>query len=290
MRHPINRQFKRLCLAVALAIASGGGVCELTVLRADEVTTRYFEQLRSRRMFSVAEGYCLQQLSRKNLSPARRALFTIELSKTLSEHAKYTAGAEQADLWKRAAQTVGDFIKNDPRNPNRSWLEAQRALVAADKGNVLRWQAELYPDESKRSQLAGLALSEAVSQLNGVQKTLDDELRSSLGRAANDPEVISLYHKRMLLYETRLQLAATLLDRAKLFPVDSRERERFLVQADGWLKPLARGSQERNTTWDSKVLLAESSLLRNDVKQAERLLTNLNEKGRLRMCWIASLQ
>ncbi|MCH7988445.1 MAG: tetratricopeptide repeat protein [Planctomycetes bacterium] len=279
MRYLFTRQFKSLCLAVALATASGGGLCELTVLHADEITTRYFEQLRSRRMFNVAEGYCLQQLSRKNVSPARRALFVIELSKTLSEHAKYTAGAEQADLWKRAAQTVGDFIETDPRNPNRSWLEAQRALVAADKGDVLRWQAELYPEELKRSQLASLALSEAVSQLNGVQKTLDEELRSSPGRAPIDPEVISLYHKRMLLYETRLQLAATLLDRARLFPVDSRERERFLSQADGWLKPLARGSLERNTTWDSKILLAESSLLRNDVKQAESLLTNLQRKG-----------
>jgi outer membrane protein assembly factor BamD (BamD/ComL family) len=279
MRYLANRQFKQLCLAVALAIASGGGLCDLMVLRADDATTRYFDQLRSRRMFSVAEGYCLQQLSKENFSPARRASFAVELSKTLSEHAKYTAGDEQADLWKRAAQTVNDFLENDPRNPNRSRLEAQRALVAADKGDILRWQAELYPGESKRSQLAGQALSEAVSQLIGVQKTLDDELRRSPGRVSNNADVISPYHKRMLLYEIRFQLAASLLDRARLFSVNSDERENFLRQADGWLKQLARGYLERNTTWDSQILFAESSLLRNDIKQAESLLTNLERKG-----------
>ena len=260
--------------AAVLAVATGG-LFHGGRLFADDAITRYFEQLRSRQLFSVAEGYCLQQLSRNTISPARRALFAVELSKTLSEHAKYTAGEEQADLWKRAAQTVNDFLKNDPRNPNRSWLEAQLALVAAGKGNVLRWQAELFPNESKRSQFAGQALDEAVSQLNGVQKTLDDELRRSPKRASNDPDVISLYHKRMLLYEIRLQLAASFLNRARLFPVESKERNSLLRLADGWLKKLAGGDPERNTTWDSQVLLAESSLLRHDFKQAERLLANL---------------
>src|SRR5690606_31146935 len=69
----------------------------------DEATAigRYFEGLRQRGLFDLAEGEALRRLDEKP-APAAHARLVAELARTFTEHAKYVTGREQADLWARA--------------------------------------------------------------------------------------------------------------------------------------------------------------------------------------------
>ena len=121
-----------------------------TGLFADDATSRYFEELRRRRLFVLAESYCVDRLQQERLPPDTRAELTLELSRTFAEHAKFTTGEEQTEYWKRASRTIDDFLKANPRNSQRLRLEVQGALIPAAQGEFLRWQSELFPDSTQR--------------------------------------------------------------------------------------------------------------------------------------------
>ena len=129
-------------------------------LRADDVTARYFDGLRERRLFTLAEDYCRQRLSEELLPDDLRAQFTLELARTYTEHARFTAGEEQAALWSQADAVLEQYIAEHPRDPARIEIGSQnladadfvpghpnRELVARVRGPVLRQIAALFASD-----------------------------------------------------------------------------------------------------------------------------------------------
>jgi tetratricopeptide (TPR) repeat protein len=271
-----NRQ--QNCLR-ALLVLSGCLLPLLSVraLPADDATSRYFEQLRRRRLFSLAEFDCLQRLSQKRVSPVQRVVYTLELSRTFAEHAKYTAGNEQTDLWNRAAQVIDEFFKKDPQNPRRVLLEVQRALIPAAEGEFYFWQVEMFPSNENLRKQAQAGFDDAISKLRELEKALHDRQRKASQRKGRRNEPLPLPEVRTLLFNVRYQLGIALLNRAKLDPADSANRMSGLIDAELWLKKPAKGVPGEATTWTSQLLLAESSRLRGDLKQAAALLTKIKK-------------
>ena len=201
-------------------------------MRADDVTAKYFEQLRQRRLFSLAEGYCLRKLTDSNLSSIEEAEFTIELSRTFAEHAKYTIGDEQADLWQRAGKVIDEFLEREPQNPKRLLLDVQSALIPAAQAEYLRGHYELLPFAQDLKKHALTALSRAIPKLIGLEKGLDERVRKAQPGQVPAQGELGTYELRTLLYNVRFRLGASYLDQAKLLAHGSADHADALLSAE----------------------------------------------------------
>ncbi|MBT4868424.1 MAG: outer membrane protein assembly factor BamD [Planctomycetaceae bacterium] len=249
---------------------------------ADDSTTKYFAQLRQRRLFSLAEGYCLSRLSEGKLSQGRRTQLTIELSRTLSEHARFTSGQEQTELWQRATAAIDELLKSSPQNPRRLLLQTQRALSLAAQGEHLRWQVELFPYDETLKPRAVAAFDQAILQLKESEKEAAEQLRKTGRRRSADADALSPYELRSLTNHLGFQIGQALVERAKLDPAGSPDRVATLMEAESWLSRLAKRSAEQALTLDSRLLMAESSRMRGDRKQTAAVLKSMQSENSAR--------
>ena len=239
----------------------------------------YFAQLRQRRLFSLAEGYCLSRLSEGKLSLGRRTQLTIELSRTLLEHARFTSGKEQAELWQQSTATIDELLKDIPQNPRRLLLETQRALSLAAQGEHLRWQLELFPYDKTLKPRAVAAFGKAVLQLKELEKEAGEQLRKARSRRGADADALSLYELRALTNHLSFKIGQTLVERAKLDPARSPDRVATLMEAESWLSQLAKRSAEQALSLDSRLLMADSSRMRGDRKQTAAFLQSMQTQS-----------
>jgi len=254
-------------LAGALLVAIGPPVA-----RADDVTTTYFEQLRQRRLFVVAEDYCADRLATADLSESRRAGLTLELARTLAEHARYSSGEDSVELFNRAEKTLDDFLAAHPRTPLRLSLDVERAMIPAKRGEFLRWQVELFPHDEQLRSRAQEKLADALRRLGAVEKSLTDPTHREPGTKGDGEGALSPAQLKSLSNSVRYQLGAAEVERAKLYPRTSGERAAALLQADEWLRRLTTGPAGDELTWQSQLRLAESTRLSGDFKQAAAML------------------
>lgn len=265
-RSPRVRVWRAGVLLVAVMAAC------FRVARADEATTRYFEQLRQRGLYRLAEGVCYRELARKDTTPDQRTQWTLELSRTLAARAKYRAGQEQTDLWKQAVQVIDNFLKDEPSPPRRGWLKMQRAVVFVVEGEFRRWEAELYPYKEAVRRKAEKALARAEQSL----RQLEAEYLSGRGKVAAG---INPGERAQLLRHTRYQLALTKIQQAELFAKDSAARKAAVDAAVDILRPLTLGAKDHIVTLNSRLLLAMAGRLQGDPKTAgDRLKVLLNQK------------
>ena len=229
--------------------------------RADDDTNRYFEQLRRRGLFRLAESVCYRELDRKDTTPAQQTQWTLELSRTLAAHAKYSAGKNRADLWKQAAAVVEEFLQKKENPPRIGWLRLQRCIVFVMQAEFLRWDAELFPYDV-------IARRKAIAALD----TAEQELRTLESQLKRDGRALELRH-------TRYQLALTKIYRAEVTEAGSQQRATAASEAVTVLKPLVGGSRDKILTLNSRLLLAMAARLQNDPKTAgDRLKILLNLK------------
>jgi TolA-binding protein len=265
-------------LRAVLLLCCWASVFPAAAAQGDDATTRYFEQLRRRRLYSLAEGYCLSRLAEGELTLRQRSQLTIELSRTFSEHARYAVGDEQSELWRRSRQVIDELLDDNPANPRQLLLEAQRALVAVAAGEHLRWQTELYPYDKPLRQRAVAAFDEALPRLRKLEETVSARLRKSSVRRPVTTEALSPYELRSLSYHMRHHIGRVLIERARLDESGSPDRVALAIEAESWLGPLAKGAADQRLTLDSRLLLAESYRLRGDRMQAAQVLNSIEKE------------
>ena len=255
--------------------ALSGVLAPCVAAAADDAAARFYEGLRQRRLFGLAEGELLDRLQNGRLNGEQRVDVTIELSRTFLEHARHAVGEEQADLWQRAGSVVSDLLRAAPQNPWRPMLEFQQALVPAARGELLRVRLELTPLDAQLLAETRSVLDEAVAALSGVARSLDAELSRATAARRTRTDGITPFELRGLLVEARYRLGLAHLERAQLFPASSPERAASLIDAENWLKQVAGGPPGELLTLSSQVRLAEVSRLRSDFQRAERLLAQV---------------
>ncbi|MGC1275673.1 MAG: tetratricopeptide repeat protein [Planctomycetaceae bacterium] len=241
-----------------------------TAFAAPSAIERYFEGLRQRGMFDLAEGEALRRLG-SDPPPESRARLVAELARTFVEHAKYAEGREQADLWKRADAAVADFLEADPTSPSRVRLDVLRGELALARGETLRWLAEL--SSGNFASQAEAALAEAVEQLTAVEAELNKRLRTRLRVRSASVDPIDAIELDELLARTRLKLGTAELERARL--ASGTARADRLGQTERWLAGLAKGAAAEEATWRSQILLAEAARLEGKPDVVRRRLAEL---------------
>jgi len=237
---------------------------------AEESLPHYFEQLRQRGLFSIAESYAVSRRSQSNLPRARRVELTIELSRTLSRHAEFASELQQQELWKRAVSIVEEERSRDPKGPYAIVLTAQAAIVPADEVDWLRFECQLKPFDEELAAHTRQQCSLAIQQLSDLEKELLSPQRKE---NADAPTSHAL---RVWLHNGRLALAQSLRSRAELSPPDSRERAADLVDAESTARKLVAGADEP-TPFQAKLLLADCMRLKGDFAKAEEMLAVLSK-------------
>lgn len=249
----------------------------IRVSRGDDATARYFDGLRERGLFQVAESYCLERLSYARLPPAQRAEWTIELSRTLCEHARNSASDEQPPLWKRADDVLLDLLKREPSHPRRLALEAQSAFVVTSQAEFLFAQAEVSPEDPELRERAIATSQAALQRIRAVEKSAAATAAKLRNEGSGTDGGMSGPEARSLLETLRYTLAGTLVGQARIAEKASPDRMSAVLDAEELLKRLAGGIPGEELTWNSRVLLAECARLKGDERQTEALVAGLEK-------------
>jgi len=238
---------------------------------SDETHAKYFEQLRERGLFSLAEGQALSRLTSSKLTLADRTNFSIELSRTLTQHAGFVSDEQREELWERARSVIQDLLAEDRSNPRLLLLEGQRASVSVMEGDWLRAERQVRPFDEPLQRRARKAFTDAIEQLQAIEKRLSEPTRDAGSKkiASGSPTGFEL---RSLLHQTRWQLGQSFRNQAELAPSDSAERAANLSSAEQSLRRLIGVADEPLQT-RARILMVTCARLKGDLSRAMDMLT-----------------
>lgn len=265
---PMRRLGRRGCV-VALVLCSL--VAGTHTTSADESQTRYFDQLRRRGLFSLAESYALARLAEPTTPNARRVELAIELSRTLAEHAEFASHEQQEELWLRAKSVIDDERTREPNNARDVLLATQAAMVPAVAGAWLTVECELRPFDEPLLARCRTACSIGITLLKEVEQQLVEPGKDSVtvkGLLNGGP---SSHELRVELHRVRFQLALCLKNRAELSSADARKVSVDLIDAEQTFRKLIGVADEPISSL-AKLRLAGCSRLKGDWERADTLL------------------
>lgn len=245
------------CVLFGVGAAQGGDDPELRV---------FFEQLRGRGLFSVAEGYALHRLADPQLNAEIRSDVVIELARTLADHAFLAAGDEQADLFARAEQLLVDELGRSPPPERPALLEAQRTVVLGLRAESRCWPARIFADEASLLQQALETLKPAIDELKRQEARV-----AAWSIAANRPPRMTPAEVRGWLAEIRWWLARLLLWRAELTAGQNRSSD--ILDAEAAARRVAGDDDDVSVT--ARVMQASCQRLRGDPARAAEMLKAL---------------
>ena len=234
---------------------------------ADDALTQYFEGLRDRQLFFVAESYGLGRLAETNVLTSERIAVAVELSKTYCDHATMVSDAERVEYWQRAEQVVNDLRGTLSQHPRAIELHMQAALVPASRAKFLTKQLALYPENRQLR-----------TQVESVTQTAIDELQTvaeNLNAMEPRPGVVDsldLWELKSLRQAVWLALGTAWQNHA-----DATGDSQSLTQAAKWLETAAR--EKADAEWTARARIAWAANLRRQKQwnHAERLLQTVAE-------------
>jgi TolA-binding protein len=264
----------RLAIAASLLFLASGAPVSAEI--SFEETRTYFEGLRQRRLFTVAETVCLRKLNDRSLNLAERSWYSVELSRTFAAHAAFASSLdEERELLDRARRIPEALLEKTPDHPQRPLLLAQSLFVSAGEVETLRLRLELTPfsDELRKR-----ALSLAEATIPALEK-----LETQLGAELRDPsrdllgEKLKPFQLRGLQRTTRFRLALLLLDKSLLLPSTSPDRAEALSKSDELFRRLAAGEPGVLVTWQSQLGLLRVNRLRGDLEAVSRMINAIEK-------------
>ncbi|TWU11505.1 hypothetical protein CA54_03120 [Symmachiella macrocystis] len=262
-------------LLSALVLLAPLGAC------GDEasLTARYFDGLRSRQLYEVAELYGRDQLLRDDLLPEERLEFTIELSRTLADHAMHAGDAQQqAKLWTEAREILNTLIQQTPQQ--QLSLEFQLAQLDALRGQSLRYQSQIAPYDHVLRDQAAKILVQAIEQFRAVQRSAVEILKG-LGQATSSASPYTESELAGLVAQVKQSEATALFDLAMVLPSDSPDRAVALIDAAKRLKELPKSSSGPGKIRAAEVQLLYARCLRlqRHYQQSLDLLNQFSKAG-----------
>jgi hypothetical protein len=221
-------------------------------VESGRVEETFLAGLRARRLFSLAERHCNQQLGETGLSEPTRIDFAVELARTLSEHALHEDRAGRNTLWQQAVEAVRAPGLDAVKGSRRLLLEGQQALVHLTHGEVARQEVELAGSHDGFYEVPRGELRAAVSQLQTTLKEVSRELRqaSPTQRAGDDD--LSSGELTALERNLQYQLARAFRNQGESYPEKSPDRANSLRQAVELLQPLTSADQDA-TAWSARL-------------------------------------
>jgi len=227
-------------------LVAGWLFCPTSHVRAagEDLQAKYFNGLRQRRLFELAESYCRDRLERSDLVPEERLKLTIELARTLADHAAHATEATQREtLWNQARQTVAELLEADPQSPQRLLLVFHAAALDASQGQSLRYHVQLMPYDTVLRERAVSLLSAAVEQFRQLHKEIEQDIPAAKTR---EEQEFLLTEGELQILEVHAddRLSTALIDLGTILPDKSPERATVLLDAEKILRdPMKESSK-----------------------------------------------
>lgn len=240
---------------------------------ADEDLSRYYQELRRRGLYTLAESHAVNHLADPRLAPARRSAYVLELARTYAEHTLYAPVDEQPQLWSQALAVLTEEEQQPGNLERRPIYEAERALLLAWRARQSAIEALLIPTDQGLQQQA---IQESAEALVALRKLDDDWLakakRTAAATKASFPTANDL---RVLVNHSRFQQAGLLLARGELSPSAAPERIADILEAETALKKIITPTDDP-LVLHIKALLLVSQRLRQDLPRMGQLLQQLD--------------
>ncbi len=242
----------RVVCAAGLVLCSVGSLCAQG--DAGDAEGRFFDGLRARGLFSLAESYALDRLADAALSPTDRAQVVLELSRIYVARAGQTVGESQRDDWTRAAETAADGARDFRETRWGAELLLQTAIVPLERARFDREESRLFLRTDPRDGEVQAGLRDALRSLQEVLKDLDRESKQVANEYRQYPDRISPFQHRSVQRLAEHLIARTMLEIVELeFPEPSRRGAPIRAVQDQ-LKSLVAGADDERVTWDSRLL------------------------------------
>ena len=196
----------------------------------------FVTRLRERKLFELAERYCVDRINGSQIAEVDRADLSVELIRTLAMHAAHVPRAERATFWQAAQAAAVDFERRWPGNPRLVLVRIQSALTPLAQGE-LAWrehEAALLPGEEVEA--ARQALAQAAQSLAEIDKALAREIAAR--RRAPAAGGLSADELLMLQQQVQYHAARARRMRGLLYPPASDDRLAQVVAARQLLEPL----------------------------------------------------
>jgi|GEM_PF-1942758 len=268
--------FKLVCL-LSIALI-GSDLLSSSVLLAVEPALRlqYFQALRDRGLFTVAEEYAGSHLALPGISPDDRIDLTLELATTLLEHGIVATESQRAELWSAAERTVAglDSLDLPPLQAMKrdAWLNQARSQQAC----TLAFESQLLPDDRFIRQQALTRLQASVTALQAkLVPDPDEERRSSSPRRPLPAEISLREHLRQ---QTIAALIDCLLWQAEITP-SGPDRAASLLEADRLTEQALRVNPREEINARSGLQRLRLFRLQRDERQAMALISRLTDQA-----------
>ncbi len=271
-RRGADRRLRRLLLRTLRFVAC---VCGLLIALlttragADESDARYFEQLRARKLFNLAESLCRRRLQEEGLAPADRMQYSIELARSFAAHARQQAeAAERVELWNAAHATLKAARESVTEAEQRIELAVQEAIVSCDQAEFDGLLSELNPYHKRQRADVATLRERVLRELAQLETVLQDALARPAGT-----KPLTLARYRALQKGVLYQAGELLVTEGRAFDRASPERGAAFLQAEQKLKRVASTTTDDRIVWLSQVSLARLMRLKLDVDRANSMLT-----------------
>jgi hypothetical protein len=240
---------------------------------------KFLAGLRQRRLFELAEKHCRDRLADQTIKQVEQAELTIELVRTLAQHAAFARPDERGELWKQARMVAAEFVRTQPKHPRLFLVRVQDALTSLAQGELGRQELEAGAAPVGGIEVAKAAIREATRLLEDLSKELTREIplrrRADLreGDLSGD-ELFSL--QNVVLH----QLARAHRNHALLHDPKSADRTSSLTQAKETLtSALAQATDDPVLAAQMRLDLAVCHRLLGEYEECRRLLSDLSPPG-----------
>jgi len=236
---------------IILTFLSFLGIAASCPAQQDDDLHHFFTQLRSRYLFELAEGECNRQIEEYKPESSEYAEYTLELSRTYTEHAKYVSDDEQKELWNQSRSVVQDLWKKIPKHPYRWELEKEAVRSYCEEAHYVRWLSQIrYYDNPFRKRTLK-SIEATLEKTRSLEQRLN-QFRQSKNR--NTQAAGSSVRLRQLLNDIRYLYARTILDHLILQKSDSPNRRTYLKQGLMLVESISKNSPHDELKWKTQVL------------------------------------
>ncbi|MBB74352.1 MAG: hypothetical protein CMJ75_07550 [Planctomycetaceae bacterium] len=263
-------------LKLLLPVVVCGG---LSVTGADAETQdeKFVQGLHSRRLFLLAERYCLQQLDSPGLAISQRGRFVEQLIHGYTLQALNSPPGQRDAVWKKGQDRADRFVEMHSSHPRAFLVRMQALLMALERARLTRQEVEVgVAGQLSQADVRGLVRL----VVNGLDKLVIDLEREIPRRAAAESDLQALGSGELLSLQNhaRYRLGRAYRERALCYRPGEADRDAALTQALEQLKlPLKVVSPEDSLYWMIQLEQVACYRLRGSLKSAAELVRQIEK-------------
>ncbi len=213
-----------------------------------------------------------------DLSSRDRVDRTVQLARTLAEHATQAPPDIRAPLWNQAHAACAELLDSLPQSPRRPLVQLQDALLWLASGELARQEAEVLAHSGPLLERARTELRTAIRSLSDLQPIVDEALRRHHRKQSENTDDVTnddptSEELASLQKNIAYHLARARENQGRCYPLDSADRANSLTAALEAFRRLASLSIADEMVWQSRIEEVVCHRLLNDVTAAQTRLT-----------------